>query len=348
MKNYKTPHFRKTALFVSFLFSGIIFSQNISVDPYNSINKNNKGVKKMIVKLNDTIKEEHFFDKTGMPYLLKENSFSVKYYKYDKKNRIIIRIQGDIIRGFSCQEIKYFKNKTEVFSYLTEDEKNLQIENDQYLKNKANGIQYTIVGNDTISIDDAYAVVTSDEEYYKYAKEITSIQDTTSMFNSFAFKNLMKEPKYMSFKADYDSKLRPLNEKYFDSRNKITSDRKFSYSGNTINITYKVDMIGTGEIVQTLDSSGNILTEVEKQKVINYKYDKGICIEKKEFQNNVLLNVASHLYKDDLLQQDIYDDIQNGGKFITDYVYDSSKRIIQITNSSNYSKHVYQYTYEYY
>lgn len=348
MKKYKKSHIQKATYFFFLLFSGIIFSQQIPVDEYKSLNKSNKGIKKLTVKLNDTIKEEHYFGVSGNPYFSKEYSYFIKYYKYDKKNRIVKKIQVDPVRGFSCEEVKYSKNKIQVFTYLTEDEKKYQIEHDQYLKNKANGVEYTIVGNDTISIDDAYAVVESDEEYYKYGKEVNSIHDTISMFNSLAFKSIMKEPKYISFSAEYDSKLRPLNEKYFDSRNKITSNRKFNYSGNTVHIVYSVDMIGTGKIVQTLDHFNNVLTEVDKQKTLKYKYDKGNCTEKKEFQDGILANINSHIYKDGLLQQDVYEDFQNGGKFITDYIYDSNNRVIQTITSSNHSKQVYQYTYEYY
>ncbi|MEN2488847.1 hypothetical protein AAYQ05_13690 [Flavobacterium sp. B11] len=348
MKKNKKYHFRKTVLFITLLFSGLIFSQHIPVDEYKSLNKSDKGIKKLTVKLNDTISEEYYFDLNGMPYFSIERSYFIKYYKYDNKNRIIKKIQVDPVRGFSCEEVKYFKNKTKVYSYLTEDEKKYQLEHDQYLKNKANGVEYTIVGKDTISIDDAYEVVGSDEEYYKYAKEVASIHDTISMFNSFAFKNLMKEPKYISFSAEYDNKLRPLNEKYFNSRNKITSDKKFYYSGNTITIVSNTDMIGKGKIVQTLDSSNNILIEVEKQKTIKYKYDKGLCVEKKEFEGDILANITSCTYKDGLLEQNIYEDFQNGGKFVTNYVYDSNKRVTETISTSNHSKQVYKYTYDYY
>lgn len=283
-----------------------------------------------------------------MPYLILNNSYSVNYYKYDNKNRIIKKIEGDIIRGFSCDEVKYSKNKIEVISCLTEGEKKFQIEHDQYLDKKAKGVQYYIVGQDTITIDDGYAVVESDEEYYKYKAEIEMIKDTAALFNSPNFKKLMNEPKYISFSAKYDSKLRPINEKYFNSRNKITSDRNFYYLLKKITVKYNVDMIGIVEISKTLDDFNNIVSEIEKNKILQYKYEKRNCIEKKEFQNQKLLNITSHIYNNDLLAKDVYEDLETGSKFLTEYEYDDNRRIVQKVDTSKYAKYTYKYEYEYF
>ena len=347
MKNFLS-YLQKAALFVSFLFSQMIFSQNSSVRDYISVNKDNRGIKKITVKRNDTIREEHYFNKNGKPYLILNNPYSVAYYKYDNKNRIIKKIEGHTVIGFSDEEVKYSKNKTEVFSYLTDDEKMIQIENDQYLDNKAKGVKYTIVGKDTISIDDAYAVVQPDEEYSKYKAEIERIKDTAGLFNSPNFKRLLTEPKYLSFLAKYDSKSRPINEKYFNSRNKVTSDRNFYYLPKEITVKYNVDMIGIGEIIQTLDDHNNVVSEVEKDKILKYKYEKGNCIEEKEFKGEKLLNIRSHTYDNQLLIKDVFEDLESASTFFTDYVYDNNKRLIQKTDTSKHAKYIYKYEYEYF
>lgn len=255
------------------LISGITFSQNNEIDDFVWTNKNNKGIKKITIKVNDTIAEQQYFNSKGLPYFTKYDRgdfFYVTYYKYDKQNRIIKKVKVHSVIGFSCDEIRYSKKKTEVFSFLTEDEKNAQLEKDIYLDNKAKGIEYTIVGQDTISIDDAYAVVEPDSVYYKYAQEMDKIKDTTAVFSSPNFKKLMKEPKYLSFLIEFDSKSKPINQKYFDSRNNMTSLNEFYYSPGKIITKYKTDMIGLGEIIKTLDKSGNIIIEKEGSKVFKY------------------------------------------------------------------------------
>lgn len=81
----------------------------------------------------------------------------------------------------------------------------------------------------------------------------------------------MKEPKYLSFLIEFDSKSRPIKQKYFDSRNNITSVNDFYYSPGHIIIKYKTDMIGSNEIIKTLDNEGNITSEKEGSKIIKYK-----------------------------------------------------------------------------
>jgi len=337
-------------LFLVFI-SGITFSQNNEIDDYVWVNKNNKGIKKVTIKVNDTIAEQQYFNSKGLPYFTKYDRgdfFNVTYYKYDKQNRIIKKIKGHAVIGFSCDEIKYSKKKTEVFSFLTEGEKNSQLEKDIYLDNKAKGIEYTIVGQDTISIDDAYAVVEEDSVYYRYVPEIGKIKDTTAIFNSPSFKKLMKEPKYLSFLIEFDSKSKPINQKYFDSRNNMTSLNEFYYSPDKIITKYKTDMIGRGEIIKTFDKAGNIISEKEGNKVLKYKYENEKCIEKKEFMDEKLLNTKTHIYNGKLLAKDLFDDIQYGNKYMTEYKYDDKQKLIQKTESSKYTKYVYTYEYEYY
>lgn len=327
------------------------FAQNNDIDDFVWTNKNNKGIKKITIKVNDTITEQQYFNIKGFPYFTTYNRgdfFYVKYYKYDKQNRIVKKITGHSIIGFSCDEIKYSKKKTEIFSFLTVDEKDAQIQNDIYLQNKAKGIDYTIVGQDTISIDDAYAVVEPDSVYYKYVPEISKITDTTAIFNSPSFKKLIKEPKYLSFLIEFDSKSKPVNQKYFDSRNNITSIYEFYYSSEKIITKYKINMIGPGEIIKTLDKEGNIISKKEGSTIFKYKYENGNCIEEKEFTDEKLLNIKNHIYKGKLLEKDIFDDIQNGNKYITEYKYDNNQRLVEKIESSKYVKYINKYEYEYY
>lgn len=338
-------------LAIFFSVYGITFAQNNDIDDFVWTNKNNQGIKKITVKVNDTIAEQQYFNTKGLPFFTKSERgdfYNVKYYKYDKQNRIIKKIQGHAVIGFSCDEIKYSKKKTEIFSFLTVDEKDAQLQNDIYLDNKAKGIEYTVVGQDTISIDDAYAVVEPDSVYYKYVPEIGKIKDTTALFNSPSFKKLISEPKYLSFSIEFDNKSRPIKQKYIDSRNKVTSLNEFYYSPGKIITKYKTDMIGSNQIIKSFDDEGNITSEKEGSKIIKYKYENKKCIEEKEFSDEKLLNTKTHIYNGDFLEKDIFDDIEYGNKFTTEYKYGDNQKLIQKIETSKYAKRIYTYEYEYY
>ncbi len=337
--------------FILLFTSGITFSQDNYINNQISLNKNNKGIKKITTKRNDTIVEFQYFNKNGMLYFSKslQEFFPIAYYKYDEKNRIIKKINGHAGLGFSCEEIKYSNKKTELFSYLTEDEKESQIENDKYLDNKAKGVEYTIVGSDTIAIDDAYAVTQSYEDYYKFGKEIREINDTIALLASPNFKKLLNEPKYLDYLAVYDIKSRPLIQKFFNSRNKITSVKTYKYTPQKIIINYQIDMIGTGEIIKTIDQFGNVLSEVDGDKILMYTYENQLCTEMKEFKNEKLLNTTSFTYENKLLKKRIFEYPEyRPVKFISDYSYNDKKLITQKIDSSRNNKKIYTYEYEYY
>lgn len=343
--------FHRFLCFVFLFTSGIIFSQDNYINNQITLNKNNKGIKKITTKRNDTIIEFQYFNKSGILYFSKslQEFFHIAYYKYDDKNRIIKKINGYAAQGFSCEEIKYSNKKTEIFSYLTEDEKESQIEHDKYLENKAKGIEYTIVGSDTISIDDAYAVTQSDEDYYKFGKEIREINDTIALLTSPNFKKLLNEPKYLDYLVEYDSKSRPIIAQFFNSRNKLTSLHTFSYSPQKIKIRYQGDMIITREIIKTLDQFGNVLNEVDGDKILTYKYENQLCTEMKEFKNEKLLNKTSFTYENKLLKKRIFEYPEYGPvKYISEYSYNDKKLITQKIDSSRNSKNIYTYDYEYY
>jgi hypothetical protein len=341
-----------SVLFLILLFtSGMIFSQDNYINDQISLNKNNKGIKKITTRVNDTIFEFQYFNKNGMLYFSKSlrEFFHIAYYKYDDKNRIIKKVNGHAALGFSCDEIKYSNKKTALFSYLTEDEKESQIEHDKYLDNKAKGIEYTIVGSDTIAIDDAYAVTQSYQDYYKFGTEIKGINDTIALLNSPNFKKLLNEPKYLDFFVEYDTKSRPIVRKFFNSRNKLTSLNNFNYSNQKIIMKYTTDMIGTGQVIKTLDQFGNVVNEVDGDKTLTYTYENQLCTEMKEFKNNKLLYATSYKYENKLLKRSIYEDLQScSGKYISDYTYNDKKLITQTINSSRNNKNIYTYEYEYY
>lgn len=100
-------------LHVLFFLTGISFSQNNEIDDFIWENKNYKGIKKVTIKVNDTITEQQYFNTKGLPFFTKSERdfFNVKYYKYDKQNRIIKKVTGHVAIGFSCDEIKYSKKK---------------------------------------------------------------------------------------------------------------------------------------------------------------------------------------------------------------------------------------------
>lgn len=353
MKPTNNPHisFNQVILLFFLFFSTFVFAQepHSYINDYDYLNKNTKGVKKITIKENDTIQEQHYFNNQGLIYFFLKNRLNhVGYFKYDKKNRLIKKINGYAIQGFSCEEIKYLNKSTKLFSYLTDDEKELQLEKDKYLENKSKGIEYTIVGQDTISIDDAFSVVTSDEEYYKYNKEMEGIKDTIALLNSRSFKKLISQPKYLDFSIEYDSKLRPFNEKFFDSRNNVTSVHTFSYLPGKIINKYKTDMIGMGEIIKTFDEHGNIISEKEGSKNLKYKYKDRNCIEKSEFKNDALLNTTSYNYNNNLLSESIYNNLEDGNIYFSDYKYNSENLIVEIIFRSKQFRRVYKYEYEYY
>lgn len=343
--------FNQVILLFFLLISTFAFAQepHSYINDYDYLNKNTKGVKKITVKENDTIQEQHYFNNKGLIYFFLKNRLNhVGYFKYDKKNRLIKKINAYAIQGFSCEEIKYSDKSTQLFSYLTEDEKQRQLENDKYLENKSKGIEYTIVGQDTISIDDAYSVVTSDEEYYKYKNEIEGIKDTTALLNTQGLKKLINQPKYLDFSIEYDSKLRPLNEKFFDSRNNVTSVHTFSYLPGKIINKYKTDMIGMGEIIKTFDEHKNIISEKEGSKNLKYKYKDQHCIEKSEFKNDTLLNTTTYNYDNNLLSESIYRNLEDGNVYFSNYKYNSKNLITEIIFRYQQFQRVYKYEYEYY
>lgn len=58
-----------------------------------------------------------------------------------------------------------------------------------------------------------------------------------------------------------------------------------------------------------------------------------------------LLNAKTHIYNGTILSKDLFDDIQYGNKYMTEYKYDDNQKLIQKIESS---KDVYTYEYEYY
>lgn len=354
--------FKKIILIGLLFLNGIVFSQNNKLDEYSWLknvllykiwgqdydlfSQGHKGIEKITIKINDTISEQQFFNRKGIPYYIK-NSFGIRYYEYDKNNRIIKHIYVNPTGGFECDEMKYFEKKVHNYSYINQEEINYEIESQKKLKKEMDSLRKQNNIEQDIVVDEAYAVVEPDSVYYKYLKEMNLIIDPKTLLNSPSFKKLIKNPKFLSFSAEFNSEFKKGSKTYFDVNHKITSYSTFDYLPKKIIEKYNLEMVGTGEIIRELDDLGNVLNEIEGDKTISYKYENGKCIEKKEFKKGVPVSLDSYIYKNNLLIEKSYKDMVNDNVYTSVFLYENNV-LISRTDTSRYAKNVYAFEYKYY
>lgn len=309
---------------ILFLISFLGKSQTMDKE-FMWLSDNNDGVKQITISENDKVGIIQNFNRNGKPYFIKNSEFNgdkvfaVWYLKWDSENNMKELIFAHSNVGVEIQTYSTDKKSKKTYTYLTKETEN-------FLNN----------------VDE------SEFTEFSYLDEIKQINDTISLLKSKSFTDLLKRKKYLLYEAFLNDKQQEISSKTYNHKKKIESSSFTKYQNNKIIEDYSNNTFGIKDLtIKELDSNGNVISENIGENFTKYSYQNNKLTEKLISEEGKVISRTTYIYKNDLLIQETYEDVQSGTKYIDKYEYNERGKLSLKTINRNDGGSQYKYEYVY-
>lgn len=309
---------------ILFLISFLGKSQTMDKE-FMWLSDNNDGVKQITISENDKVGIIQNFNRNGKPYFIKNSEFNgdkvfaVWYLKWDSENNMKELIFAHSNVGVEIQTYSTDKKSKKTYTYLTKETEN-------FLNN----------------VDE------SEFTEFSYLDEIKQINDTISLLKSKSFTDLLKRKKYLLYEAFLNDKQQEISSKTYNHKKKIESSSFTKYQNNKIIEDYSNNTFGLKDLtIKELDSNGNVISENIGENLTKYSYQNNKLTEKLISEEGKVISRTTYIYKNDLLIQETYEDVQSGTKYIDKYEYNERGKLSLKTINRNDGESQYKYEYVY-
>jgi hypothetical protein len=309
---------------ILFLISFLGKSQTMDKE-FMWLSDNNDGVKQITISENDKVGIIQNFNRNGKPYFIKNSEFNgdkvfaVWYLKWDSENNMKELIFAHSNVGVEIQTYSTDKKSKKTYTYLTKETEN-------FLNN----------------VDE------SEFTEFSYLDEIKQINDTISLLKSKSFTDLLKRKKYLLYEAFLNDKQQEISSKTYNHKKKIESSSFTKYQNNKIIEDYSNNTFGIKDLtIKELDSNGNVISENIGENFTKYSYQNNKLTEKLISEEGKVISRTTYIYKNDLLIQETYEDVQSGTKYIDKYEYNERGKLSLKTINRNDGESQYKYEYVY-
>jgi hypothetical protein len=309
---------------ILFLISFLGKSQTMDKE-FMWLSDNNDGVKQITISENDKVGIIQNFNRNGKPYFIKNSEFNgdkvfaVWYLKWDSENNMKELIFAHSNVGVEIQTYSTDKKSKKTYTYLTKETEN-------FLNN----------------VDE------SEFTEFSYLDEIKQINDTISLLKSKSFTDLLKRKKYLLYEAFLNDKQQEISSKTYNHKKKIESSSFTKYQNNKIIEDYSNNTFGLKDLtIKELDSNRNVISENIGENLTKYSYQNNKLTEKLISEEGKVISRTTYIYKNDLLIQETYEDVQSGTKYIDKYEYNERGKLSLKTINRNDGESQYKYEYVY-
>ncbi|MFC7772965.1 hypothetical protein [Flavobacterium sp. GCM10027622] len=309
---------------ILFLTSYYVKAQNIDKD-FMWLSDNNDGVKQITISKNDKIGIIQNFNRNGKPYFIKNSEFNgdkvfaVWYFQWDNENNM---------------------------KSLTFAHSNIGVEIEIYSKDKKTNKTYTYLTKETEKFVNNVDDLEINE--FSYLDEIKQINDTISLLKSKSYTDLLKRKKYLLIETVLDDNQKEISSKTYNYKKKVESSSSTKYQDDKIIVDYSNNFFGIKDLtIKEIDSDGNIISETTGDNLTKYSYQNKKLTEKLIFEQEKVISRTIYIYKDNLLIQEIYEDVQSGRKYVDKYEYNERGKLSlkTITREDGESQYKYEYVY---
>ncbi|MFT3918253.1 hypothetical protein [Cloacibacterium sp.] len=309
---------------ILFLTSFYVKAQNIDKD-FMWLSDNNDGVKQITISKNDKIGIIQNFNRNGKPYFIKNSEFNgdkvfaVWYFQWDNENNMKSLTFAHSNVGVEIEIYSSDKKTNKTYTYLTKETENF-------------------VNN----VDDL------EFNEFSYLDEIKQINDTISLLKSKSYTDLLKRKKYLLAETFLNDKQKEISSKTYNFKKKVESTSSTKYQDNKIIVDYSNNTFGIkNSTIKEIDSEGNLISEISGDNSTKYSYQNKKLTEKLISEKGKVISRTTYIYKDNLLIQEIYEDVQSGSKYVDKYEYNEREKLSLKTTNRDDGESEYKYEYVY-
>lgn len=306
------------------LTSFYVKAQNIDKD-FMWLSDKNEGVKQITISKNDKVGIIQNFNRNGKPYFIKNSEFNgdkvfaIWYFQWDNENNMKSLTFAHSNIGVEIEIYSSDAKTNKTYTYLTE-------ETEKFVNN----------------VDDL------EFNEFSYLDEIKQINDTISLLKSKSYTDLLKRKKYLLAETFLNDKQQEISSKTYNYKKKVESSSSTKYQNNKIILEYSNYSFGINDLtIKQIDNDGNIISETIGDNLTKYSYQNKKLTEKLISEKGKVVSRTTYIYKDNLLIQEIYEDVQSGTKYVDKYEYNERGKLSLKTINRDDGESQYKYEYVY-